>query len=99
MINERGRHIRRPIVAVSGAFLQRTINLDQSETMSSVLTTFGIAVGGTSLIASCLALMTRSGRPRNGQKSSPDGGGSDGLTYASGDSGSHFWSWFGSDSV
>jgi hypothetical protein len=64
--------------------------------MSSAPTTFAIAVGGTSPIVICLALMTRAGRRRNGRKPSSDGGGSDGLTYASGDSGSHFWSSFGS---
>ena len=65
--------------------------------MSNAPAIFAIAVGGTSLILVCLALlMVRSGRRRNGRKPSPDGGGSDGLNYASGDSGSHFWNWFGS---
>ena len=61
--------------------------------MSSALAVF--AVGGTALILLCVTLMFRSGRCRSRRTHSPDGG-SDGLTYAGADSGSHFWSWFGS---
>jgi hypothetical protein len=62
--------------------------------MTSALTAFAIAVSGVSLI--CFALMTRAERRRNKRGTSSDSGGSDGGTYT-GDSGSHFWNWFGSD--
>ena len=61
--------------------------------MTNALTAFAIAVCGVSLI--CFALMTRAARGGNRRKSSTVGGGPDGGTYISVDSGSHFWSWFG----
>ncbi|OIQ69984.1 hypothetical protein GALL_484090 [mine drainage metagenome] len=63
--------------------------------MTGALAALAIAVGGTSLI--WFALMTRAERQRNARRTSSDGGGSDGGTYSSGDTGSHFWSWFGDD--
>jgi len=62
--------------------------------MTSAFTAFAIAVSGVSLI--CFVLMTRAERRRNKRGTSSDSGGSDDGTYA-GDSGSHFWSWLGSD--
>jgi hypothetical protein len=64
------------------------------QNMTSALTALAIAVSGTSLI--CFVLMTGAERSRNRRKTSADGG-SDVGTYAGDDSGSHFWSWFGSD--
>jgi len=62
--------------------------------MSSAPTTFAVAVGGTSLILICLALMFRSGRAGTGESPRRTAGVSGFLNYASGDSGSHFLSWF-----
>jgi hypothetical protein len=99
MINERGGHIWRPMMANLVIFLRRTMDLRSGSkkvaaNMTSALTALAIAVSGTSLI--CFVLMTRAERSRNRRKTSADGG-SDVGTYAGDDSGSHFWSWFGSD--
>jgi hypothetical protein len=65
------------------------------ETMTGALAALAIAVSGTLLI--CFALMIRAERHRNGRRTSSNGDGSDGGTYSSGDTGDHFWSWFGGD--
>lgn len=68
---------------------------ERQGTMTSAITAFAMAVGGTSLI--CLALMTGAERRRNKRRTSPDGGGRDGGSYTGDNSGGHSWSWFGGD--
>jgi hypothetical protein len=53
--------------------------------MTRELTAIAIAVGSTSLI--CFVLMARLERRRNGRRTVSDGGGSEGGTFAGGDSG------------
>jgi hypothetical protein len=63
--------------------------------MTGALAASAISVSGASLV--CFALIARAGRHRNGRRTSRHGDGSDGGTYSSGDTGGHFWSWFGGD--
>jgi hypothetical protein len=59
--------------------------------MTSAMTAFGIAVGGTSLL---YLLMTRLRNGKRSRGSSPDNWGSDGGHYAGGE-GRSLASWFG----
>jgi hypothetical protein len=51
--------------------------------MTSAMTAFGIAVGGTSLV--CYVLMTRLQNRRGNRRSSGDNSSADGANYAGGD--------------
>ena len=63
------------------------------QTMTGAMATFGIVVGGTSLI--CYLLMTRSQSGKRNLRSSGDSSTPDGGGYAAGDGGT-LASWFGS---
>ena len=75
-----------------GAQLGAIQRLAEVQTMTSAMTAFGIAVGGTSLI--CYALMTRLQNRRGNRRSSGDNASADGGNYVGG-GGRTIAHWFG----
>src|SRR5258708_31239530 len=96
MINERGRHFWRPILAVLRRFCSAQsggiLRSGSEETMTSEMTAFAIAVGATSLV--CYLLMTRVQNGRRNRRSSGDGSAPDVANYGGGGGGT-LSSWFG----
>src|SRR5258708_39567129 len=95
MINERGRHFWRPILAVLRRFCSAQsggiLRSGSEETMTSEMTAFAIAVGATSLV--CYLLMTRVQNGRRNRRSSGDGSAPAVANYSGGDGWSLF-RWF-----